>query len=394
LCVDALSPKPGGIGRYTSELCKGLRKREEISQLHYFARGRSIDDPALLLRDSEIPRRGRFGRMLDRRKTKLTLGSSLVHGPNYFLPDASEEGVITVHDLSVFHFPDTHPVERVVEFERRFLKSLARATHIITDTETIRRELIEMFGVRPETVTAVPLGVSDRFRPRNHGREGSATLSRYGLASSRYGLCVSTLEPRKKISELLLAWEQLPKSTRERFPLVLAGGTGWRNDTLVGHIDRAADEGWLRYLGFVDEDDLPALYSGAALFIYPSSYEGFGLPPVEAMASGVPLMVSDRSCLPEVCGEAARYVDPDDASAFSLAIRECLSDEEWRTRSTERGLARAAEFTWSRCVDDTMTVYQHVTRQPRLAARHSVGLPLDRLLPATRVFRLGGGNNG
>ena len=361
LCVDALSAEPGGIGRYTWELCKGLPNREEISELHYFARGRSINDPALLFRDAELPRRGRFPRMLDRWKTRRILASTLVHGPNYFLPDAAELGVITVHDLSVFHFPETHPADRVEQFERLFLKSLGRATHIITDTETIRRELIDMFGVRPETVTAVPLGVSDRFRPLRDENEGSAILSRYGLASGRYGLCVSTLEPRKKISELLLAWEQLPKRTREQFPLVLAGGTGWQNDRLLAHIDRAAGEGWLRCLGFVDEEDLPALYSGAALFIYPSSYEGFGLPPVEAMASGVPVIVSDRSCLPEVCGEAARYVDPDDVAAFSMAIRECLSDEKWRTRSIERGLARAAEFTWSRCIDDTVAVYQHVT---------------------------------
>jgi len=301
--------------------------------------------------------------MLHRWKTKAFLGSTLVHGPNYFLPEATEQGVITVHDLSVFHFPDTHPADRVQQFERLFLNSMGRAAHIITDTETIRRELIEMFGVRSETVTAVPLGVSDRFRPLNQGSPGSTILGRYGLESGRYGLCVSTLEPRKKISELLLAWEQLPKRTRERFPLVLAGGTGWRNDRLLSHIDRAAREGWLRYLGFVDEDELPALYSGAGLFIYPSSYEGFGLPPVEAMASGVPVMVSDRSCLPEVCAGAARYVDPDDLAAFSSAVEECLTDEAWRARSIERGLMRAAQFTWSRCIDDTVAVYQRVEHQ-------------------------------
>ena len=366
LCVDALSPEPGGIGRYTWQLCKGIAGREQVSQLNYFARGRLIADPTVLLTNAGLPRQRRFACLLDRRKTGRVLSSTLVHGPNYFLPDAAELGVITVHDLSVFHFPDTHPADRVDEFERLFLKSLARATHIITDTETIRRELIEMFTIRPEAVTAIPLGVSDRFRPGGQGPHSLAVLSRYGLQSGRYGLCVSTLEPRKKISELLRAWEQLPQRTREQFPLVLAGGTGWRNDSLLAQIERGTDAGWLRYIGFVGEDDLPAVYSGAALFIYPSSYEGFGLPPVEAMASGVPVIVSESSCLPEVCGDAPRYVDPDDIVAFGNSIRDCLSDERWRTRAIQRGLARAAEFTWDRCIDRTLTVYERISGQPSL----------------------------
>jgi alpha-1,3-rhamnosyl/mannosyltransferase len=362
LCVDALSPRPGGIGRYAWELCKGLAQSEQINELRYFARGRLIADPAALLTDAKLPRRPRLARVVDRWMTKRVLNSSCVHGPNYFLPPEAESGVITVHDLSVFRYPETHPSERVAAFERLFASSLVRADHIITDTETVRRELIEMHSLAPESISAVPLGADAKFRPIET-QQVAKKIAQWDLMPGSYGLSVAAFEPRKKIAELIAAWRQLPARIRETYPLVLAGGCGWRNDELHEQIADATSEGWLRYLGFVYEDDLPALYSGAALFIYPSIYEGFGLPPIEAMASGVPVIVSNRSCLPEVCGDAARYVDPDDVVSFGTAIEECLSDEAWRTASVERGAARAAEFSWRRCVEDTVAVYRRIWKR-------------------------------
>jgi alpha-1,3-rhamnosyl/mannosyltransferase len=264
--------------------------------------------------------------------------------------------VITVHDLSVFKYPETHPAARVQDFEQRFLHSLRKASHVITDTETIREEVIEMFGVDPDLITAVPLGVDDRFRPRAAGE--AEAFKAWGIQAGRYGLCISTLEPRKKIFELLCAWRELPQPVRARFPLVLAGGSGWNNEALHREIARASAEGWLRHLGFVEERKLPALYAGAALFLYPSISEGFGLPPLEAMASGVPVLVSGGSCLPEVGGDAPRYVDPDDIAGFISAIEDSLTDGNWRSKAVHRGLERAAEFTWARCIDATEAVYR------------------------------------
>ena len=218
-------------------------------------------------------------------------------------------------------------------------------------------ELVEMFAVDPGRITAVPLGVSAAFHPRRS--EDLETLARRGLRAGAYALCVSTLEPRKKISELLYAWERLPLSLRTDYPLVLAGGSGWRNEDLRSQVERAVAAGWLKHLGFVEEAELPTIYSGASLFLYPSIYEGFGLPPVEAMASGVPVIVSDRSCLPEVCADAARYVDPDDLDGFATAIEAALTDQVWRAGAVKRGLARAEQFTWRRCIDDTVAVYRH-----------------------------------
>ena len=362
LCVDALAPQPGGIGRYTWELSKGLAESREIDSLHYFGRGRLIAEPRLLIEGISLPRRRRMLRPFHDWQLRHVLQSSVVHGPNYFLPGSVEGGVITVHDLSVFRFPETHPLDRVRAFERLFESSMKRSAHIITDTETIRRELVETFSVRPESVTAIPLAVNASFRPVSAGSI-SRYLGEWGLTAQGYGLCISTLEPRKKILELIRAWRRLPDGLKSAFPLVLAGGSGWENEHLHDEIEIAVAEGWLRHLGFVDEHALPALYAGAALFVYPSSYEGFGLPPLEAMASGVPVIAANRTCLPEVCGDAARYVDPDDEDSLTDSIRESLLDADWRTEAARRGLQRASQFTWRRCVAETLTVYRKVVNR-------------------------------
>jgi glycosyltransferase involved in cell wall biosynthesis len=359
LCVDALGPQQGGIGRYTWELAKGLANRTEIETLNYFGRGRLIDEPRMLIEGEMLSRQSKATRWINRWRLSRALRNNLVHGPNFFLPAQADQGIITVHDLSVFRYPETHPLTRVQAFERLFGSSLSRAAHVITDTETVKQELVESFSVQPESVTAIPLGVDERFRPTKAG-VATAILSGLGLVFGGYGLCVSTLEPRKKILELILAWSQLPDQLRSKYPLVLAGGAGWENDVLHALIELGTEKGWLRHLGFVDEEHLPTLYAGAALFIYPSIYEGFGLPPIEAMACGAPVIVANRSCLPEVCGDAARYVNPDNIDDFSAIISNSLFDTEWRTRAVHLGLERARLFSWERCIENTIRVYQNV----------------------------------
>lgn len=359
LCVDALEPQPGGIGRYTWQLCRGLSDHPDISELTCFARGRIIADPEVLVRGEGLQPLPRWRRWLDGRRTGRVLSGTLVHSPNYFLPGGVEGGIITVHDLSVFRYPETHPAERVRAFEREFHSSLRRAAHILTDTETVRRELIEDFSVPPQQVSTVWLGVNRNFRPLPPG-DLAPSLAALGLTPGGYGLCVSTLEPRKKIAELLAAWRMLPRGIRDRFPLVLAGAKGWRNDELREQVADALKEGWLKHLGFVDEAMLPTLYAGAALFVYPSAYEGFGLPPIEAMASGVPTIVSNRSCLPEVCGDAVEYVDPDQPINFVETLERCLNDEKLRSSLIKRGLSRAGLFDWNRCIEGTVLAYKEV----------------------------------
>lgn len=360
LCVDALEPNPGGIGRYTWALCEGLAKREDVD-VRYFARNQLIADPELLLQGKGLPARARRFRKLRKWWEERALREGLVHGPNYFLPVFGDGGVITVHDLSVFRYPETHPLVRVRAFEQEFERSIARSSQIITDTETVRHELIEDFGIDPARVTAVHLGVDSRFTPRDSEPLRQA-LDRLGLQAGGYALCVSTLEPRKKIPELLATWRRLSPELRGVYPLVLAGGSGWKNEALHVDVQQGLAEGWLHHLGFVEEDLLPSLYAGAALFIYPSVYEGFGLPPLEAMASGTPVIVASRSCMPEVCGDAAAYVDPDDADQMLAVISQALSDEDWRRQAAERGRERARQFTWDRCIEATVSIYRKAAK--------------------------------
>jgi glycosyltransferase involved in cell wall biosynthesis len=203
--------------------------------------------------------------------------------------------------------------------------------------------------------------VSDAFAPRAASAadaQAQTFLQTHGLSHGAYTLCVSTLEPRKNINRLLQAYRLLPVELRQRFPLVVAGGRGWLSDALQQEMGRCAAEGWFHYLGFVPETDLPLLFAGARLFAYPSAYEGFGLPVLEAMASGVPVVSSDRSSLPELTQGAAKLVDPDDVESLAKAIEDGLSDATWRIEAGAAGLAVAQTYSWDKCAEATVAVYR------------------------------------
>lgn len=361
LSVDALSPSLSGIGRYTWELAKGLDQLKDIEQVLYFRAGHWVDNPATLLNENSTKsKRGiKYPRWAKKLYWQHVCKGQVFHAPNYFLPAFAENCVITVHDLSVFKFPETHPIERVRHFEREFTKSVTQSTHVITDSQTTREEVIAFTGLPATQVTAVSLGVSENYMPRSI-QDISPTLSKYNLKPSCYGLCVSTLEPRKKIENLLIAWQQLPVKLRDTFPLILIGGFGWLCESLKMEIELGEAKGWVRHLGYVPESDLPLIYAGATLFVYPSTYEGFGLPPIEAMAAGVPVVVSNQSCLPEVTQGAALMVNPEDIVNFTLAIEKGLTDESWRKKAILNGLTVASKYTWERCVDETASIYRQI----------------------------------
>jgi glycosyltransferase involved in cell wall biosynthesis len=366
LSVEALEPRLSGIGRYSWELAQRIGAAPQVDGLRFYRNGDWIADPALLLTLEGMPRRHKVHRWvrnrtkgLRRMHDRLIARGHIFHGPNYFLPEIGEGGVITVHDLSIFRYPETHPAERLRYFEREFTASVQRAGHIITDSETTRAEVAEYLSIDPNRVTAIPLAASPAFHPRPV-EAIAPVLARHGLTPQGYALCVSTVEPRKRIAELLHAWEALPPAIRNRWPLMVTGGAGWLSDAVKDLMDKGARQGWVRYLGFVAEEDLPLLYAGAALFVYPSVYEGFGLPPVEAMASGVPVVVANASCLPEVTGGAAMLVSPEDQADFTARLEEALVDDAWRSDARAKGQAVAAGYSWERCARETVALYQRM----------------------------------
>lgn len=361
ISVDSLTPHLSGIGRYCWELVNGLSLDPRVKGVTSFIGNRWVTDLDGLLDGTAAP--APFSK---RWKTRLRrwyyhgrFSDGLVHSPNYFLPDWADGGVATVHDLSIFRYPETHPAERIQAFEKNFSSTIKRANLILTDCEWVRREVMEFTGLAGSRVRAVPLGVSDAFRVRQSD-EIRQELSSMGLQPGTYGLCVSTLEPRKRIGHLLTAWRELPMYLRLRYPLVLAGGAGWRNEALMHQIEQGIDEGWLHYLGYVPEGRLPTLYAGARVFAYPSVYEGFGFPPLEAMACGVPTLVASGTCLEEVAGQGAVARDPEDISAMKQTLEQMLTSEEWRSELSAAGLHATSRYRWSVCIDQTIDAYQSI----------------------------------
>lgn len=373
LGADSVSAPLTGIGRYTLELARGLAQHHDLARIRYFSLGRWLALSQLLAAETS-PSASRPSlrsllagnraavqafRLVMPALQRLRLRGqegAIYHSPNFFLPPFAGRTVTTVHDLSHHIYPDFHPPARIDYMRRMLPPSLARASHVITVSESARQDLIRHFGYRPERITAIPLGVHPAFRSHSTA-ELAPVLARLGLQAQGYSLYVGTIEPRKNLDRLLDAYEQLPAPLRARYPLVMAGSPGWRSEHTHARMARAASAGWLHYLRYVPQADLPALYAGARLFAYPSLYEGFGLPVLEAMASGVPVLTSNVSSLPEVVGDVAMQIDPHDALALCAALAQGLQEDPWRAQACSAGLERARQFTWARCIHSTMQVY-------------------------------------
>ena len=371
--VDAITAPLTGIGRYALELARGLAHHEEIEELRLYSAYRWVDDPAHALAANrtiaairrnvpfktqalELYQQIRGG--LFRLHTRRMKGF-LLHTPNYVLMPFDGPALTTVHDLSWLSYPDAHPVERVKFLDRHLPKTLARADLVLTDSEFIAAEIATRFALPRAKIRAIPLGVDAAYHPRT-AEEILATLAKYRLEHSAYLLVVATLEPRKNLARLVRAYAALPTATKARHPLVIVGARGWLNHELERTLTPLEAAGTVRRLGYVGEDELPALYAGAHAFAFPSLYEGFGLPVLEAMASGVPVLTSNVSSLPEVAGDAALLVDPNDEDALREGLVRLLDDSAWRTNASARGLARSRDYPWSRCVDATIDAYRAV----------------------------------
>jgi glycosyltransferase involved in cell wall biosynthesis len=299
----------------------------------------------------EIPRRLLFARGVGAR------GIDLYHEPNYVPLRYDVPVVVTIHDLSWLKYPGTHPLDRVRWLERGLPRALERASAILVDSEFVRQEVLVTFGLPSERVRTALLGVSSAFRPRNC-TETADTLRPLNLNHGEYLLTVGTIEPRKNVGHILAAYAALPSELRDRHPLVVAGAKGWRAGDLEKELRILAGRGQIRFLGHVPAEGLPDLFAGAAAFVFPSRYEGFGLPPLEAMASGVPVVVSDRASLPEVVGDAGLKLDPDHPERTTETLAALLEDPVERAALAARGLVRAATFTWEACAQRTLGAYR------------------------------------
>jgi glycosyltransferase involved in cell wall biosynthesis len=283
----------------------------------------------------------------------------LYHEPNYIPLRYDVPVVATIHDLSWLRYPETHPADRVRWLERGLPRVLERAAAILVDSEFVRGEVLTTFRVDAQRVHTAHLGVSAAFQPRN-AVETAPALRALELVHGEYLLTVGTIEPRKNVGHVLTAYAQLPATLRDRYPLVVAGAKGWRASDLERELRVLAGHGQIRFLGHVPGEDLPPLYAGAAAFVFASLYEGFGLPPLEAMASGVPVLVSNRASLPEVTGDAGVTFDPQRPDDTAAKIEAMLDDPIARAKFARLGIGRAAGFTWDACARATLNVYRAI----------------------------------
>ena len=282
----------------------------------------------------------------------------VIHSPNFHLPKVNAQArVVTVHDLSMFLHPDCFEPAESKFMQSVCENSLNRADEIITVSETVKKEICDYFSYDPGKITVTSLACSQLYRPREKS-ECENVLNKYGLTPNRYSLFVGTIEPRKNIPTLIYSYRSLSSELREQYPLVIVGHHGWRSELEHRLLQEAKAEGWLYYLDYVSHEDLYYLYSGCRLFCFPTLYEGFGLPVLEAMSSGVAVLCSDLPVMREVCGNGVYYCPAKDVDLWKNNLEKCLLDEELRSRMITQALLKSRDFSWRICANQTIDVYK------------------------------------
>lgn len=358
-----------GIGRYTQGLVAGLAALETRPDLTLLVAadadrgpfgGREAQPPFPRRR---LPLSSRQQAILwHRLHLPLPLewlagAFDLFHAPDFVLPPLRRAlGVITVHDLSFLRVPECAEARLVAYLTQAVPHAVRRASRILADSVNTQRDLTALLDVDPARIDVVYPGIGPRYQPVTDGEQRRAVAQRYQL-NGPFILSLGTLEPRKNYPRLIRAFAQLRRQSGLAHTLVIGGGKGWLTESLFALAEQEKVASFVRFLGYVDEADLPALYSLADLYAFPSRYEGFGIPVVEAMACGTPVVCADNSSLPEAAGAAAILVNADDTDALAAALERGLTDQAWRAAARRLGQAQAARFSWRASAAQLVAAY-------------------------------------
>jgi len=377
--VTSALTQGGGIGRYTRELIHALTAEAPNFAYKLF----SARPPAVLPvanslpiaagiehRPAPVDERWLY-RLWYRARVPLPIQTftgpiDLFHSPDFVLPPVSGRipTILTVHDLSFMHYPETFPVKLVDYLSRVVPWSVGRASHILADSQSTQRDLQSIWRVPAERITVLYSGVNERFRPVTDAAVLDAACARYGLRRP-FVLAVGTVQPRKNYELLVRAFR--PVAEHHPHTLVIAGGKGWLDEDLPIEIERQELSARVKMAGFVDDADLPAIYSAADLLTFPSLYEGFGLPLLEAMACGTPVISSDSSSLPEVARDgSAIMLSPHDQDAWSAAMLDLLADDATRQRLITAGHQRIGQFSWRAAARQLAVLYRELLSDNRI----------------------------
>jgi glycosyltransferase involved in cell wall biosynthesis len=392
-----------GIGRYTRELMRALLALPSHNRYSFFYASRNRVDTSIFQPPTSnvhrLPLHDKWlMRLWHRLRIPLPVEAivgkvDLFHSPDFTLPPTlpGVPTLLTVHDLSFIRDPESAWPSLRAFLNKTVPRSVKRATHVLADSQATKDDLIELFGTPAGKITVLYSGVETRFAPVRDRAEIDCVCAKYQLPRP-FILSVGTLQPRKNYARLIEAFGKIiqhpernegeskdadratsphsstaplqgsAQNASQDFHLVITGGKGWMFETIFEQVKRSGLEGRVHFPGFVDDADLPALYSAADLFAYVSLYEGFGLPLLEAMACGTPVVASNVSSLPEVVGEVGLQVDPRDGDAITRALREMIERPELRKRSIEMGLERAKSFTWDKAARELLAIYDCVVR--------------------------------
>lgn len=270
--------------------------------------------------------------------------------------------VATIHDLAFEHLPETFKRRSWMQMRMTVRHTAKTAAHIITGSEFSRQDIIDTYKISPSRITVIPEAAPAVFAPANQA-EIERVRRAYGI-DDEYILAVGSIQPRKNLVRLMAAYSHLRlRSSQAKLPrLVLVGKCAWLYNETLRSIDELELQKSVTLTGYVPESDLPGLYSGALCFVYPSYFEGFGLPPLEAMKCGAAVIVGNKTSLPEVVGDAAVLVDPFDVSAIGSAIERVITDSSLRASLQAKGLERAKLFDWRETARKTLAVYEKVVR--------------------------------
>jgi len=374
ICIDIRSfliPKTG-VGHYTNNLIHSLLKIDPHNEYHlfyfnFFRKKHNFNFPApnSFLREIKlIPGRACnfIWRYLDYPKIDSLLGTmDLFHFPNFTsVPNKAGKNIITIHDLSFIRLPQYTEPKNLKYLTKHFLKSLNKADLILADSQFTKNEIIDIFNVSPQKIKVVYLGVDSLFREKGTVQKIAEVKKKYNLPP-HYLFYVGTLEPRKNIPTILKAYK-IFKDRRPDLPhkLVLVGIKGWLYDQIFTDIQKLKIENDTLITGYVEQKDLPLIYQGGETLLYPSFYEGFGLPILEAQASSIPVICSKEASIPEVGGNAAVYVETKNSEEIAAKIEKIISDNAFRKEIITQGLEQSQKFSWEKTAKRTLSLYEKI----------------------------------
>ena len=380
-----------GIGQYTFHLVELIERSGEFEDIALLIHGRLRPATSILascrqrMADQRVSNAGRgtlhrmdqlkssaaqnetvmkiYKRLvpiLERHALRHHCEKDIYHSPNYLLPDFPGHSVVTVHDLSTFRFPEHHPRARVDFVNSHIERALERADHILAVSNIVRDEIIERFAYPEDRITTTYEGANQTFRPIS-SKDFDKVGKSLGLSYQGYFLFVGSIEPRKNLERLLDAYlDYRAEEGSNAMPLIVSGLPGWNSRHTHERLRELEHKGVVRYLGYVQQQLLPPLIAGARALLYPSLYEGFGLPVMEAMSCGTAVMTSRDSSMSEIADGCALLVSPYDVESMQNALHSLTSDGQLVASMQEKGLSRSLTFSWEDCASRTLAVYKRV----------------------------------